>query len=438
MDDERPWFWWGLARRRIASEEVRPTRLELATLCLLVALALDLLWLVLLATGPTQKALVARAGLLAASLYIPVGIAGVMLVVGCLLPLSALETTTVPAIVALARERGWLADWDRALAILSSVALLLGAFRLSGFVHWPCVVVVCLLTIVCAFALGLFTAAPLTARKWRLTLPSWLEELDRQQTQARREAHSQEGDELKPEEGAEPLYGFLPLGAAENREYPVGVRIDPAVLQELRSLNQAADGRLFLQNPLGAVLSQGDPVRGVGADEVNRLCLQMARIVRKSRLTRYQQASSILRMVQRAIQYQLDETSTQKILGRSFEEYGRFPLETVADQVGDCDCTAILAAALLARSGFPCALLLVELAPGEWHMAVGLEVTSDLMLRELDMGEGAVAFGGSVYLYGETATDDPEPLGFGAVPLQYRATMRVKAEGSARIPVPAS
>lgn len=67
-----------------------------------------------------------------------------------------------------------------------------------------------------------------------------------------------------------------------------------------------------------------------------------------------------------AIRYVSDLESTGQ------EEYWRFPVETLAEGVGDCEDSAILLAALLRRAGFRCAIVI---APG--HAAVAVEVPHD-------------------------------------------------------------
>jgi len=56
------------------------------------------------------------------------------------------------------------------------------------------------------------------------------------------------------------------------------------------------------------------------------------------------------------------------------DEYWRYPIETLADQVGDCEDFAVLLCALLRRAGFRSLLVLM---PG--HAAVAIEAPTDVI-----------------------------------------------------------
>jgi len=82
-------------------------------------------------------------------------------------------------------------------------------------------------------------------------------------------------------------------------------------------------------------------------------------------------------------------------------------------------------------------LIEAEVKPGEWHYAVGLELTADLFMGHMQFEEeGTIAHGGKVYLYGETATDSQEPFGFGVIPLEWRPlrAKEVKCIPTPRLP----
>ena len=62
---------------------------------------------------------------------------------------------------------------------------------------------------------------------------------------------------------------------------------------------------------------------------------------------------------------------TEDIVTTSYDEYPRYPVETLFDRGGDCEDTSILAAAILDKMGYDVALLLLRKAQ---HMAVGISL----------------------------------------------------------------
>lgn len=75
----------------------------------------------------------------------------------------------------------------------------------------------------------------------------------------------------------------------------------------------------------------------------------------------YEQTSAILAFVQQVIKYAFDKDTTPE------EEWPRYPIETLQEEVGDCEDVAILTAAIMNRLGFQVALLIL---PG--HCALGI------------------------------------------------------------------
>lgn len=78
-----------------------------------------------------------------------------------------------------------------------------------------------------------------------------------------------------------------------------------------------------------------------------------------------QKLNFVISFVQ-SLPYTVDEETTP------YDEYPRYPLETLFDRGGDCEDTSILVAALLDRTGYDIVLLHLE---GEKHMAVGVNIT---------------------------------------------------------------
>jgi hypothetical protein len=164
------------------------------------------------------------------------------------------------------------------------------------------------------------------------------------------------------------------------------------------------------------------------------MCRQIVSICRKHKLTPLQTANAALNFVQLAIKYAFDEDSTKDFSGGPFKEYGRFPVETMHDSVGDCECTGILCASLLAYLGFKSALLFISIkdsTTGEltYHVATGLDAEGAL-LAEPGVADafdyiGATDGSGRRYLYGETAIDD-STMAFGSIPPEWKDWIAVR------------
>lgn len=414
------WTWWGNIRRRRDTRV--PTRPEICSVLLQPCLILNLLWLLLLSVGPMRAALSATVGAAWVLFLLPVVWTLVALAAGLLVPSAWWLGSPVGAYAVLGREQGFLASWDSVAMFLACVTLVGGALFRMQINCWPAVIMTAGTVFLNAVLLRCALAPATASRQWKIELPPWL----------RAGGGTGDDEEIGPERGAKPVYSFHTLASAESgggqKEFQVGVLIDEnTVLAPLRRINAGSGGTLYQAKPLAVVLAAGDPVNGLGMAEINRLAQQVVRAARKSGLTRYELAACILRFVQADFKYELDKDSTKRILGVEFTEYGRFPIETLADSVGDCDCTSILCAALLARCGFDCALIHVSFKDGSGHMAVGLKVTPDLFrtqILSLDDGQACIrADSGARYLYGETATDAEDPAGFGVVPLEWRGKM---------------
>jgi hypothetical protein len=234
-----------------------------------------------------------------------------------------------------------------------------------------------------------------------------------------------------PDSDAEPAYAFL---APDGTRYKVGIRIAPDVLLALRKINAESGGCLYRKDPLAVTLEDRPPVGKIGQDELLRMCRQVVSICRKHMLTPLQTANAVLSFVQLAIQYGFDEDTTKDFAGGPFKEYGRFPVETIHDSVGDCECTAILCASLLAYLGFKTALLFVTIADsagGEptCHVATGLDAEGALLAESgvADAFDYIAATDGSGrrYLYGETAMDGSS-MAFGSIPPEWKDSLAVR------------
>ncbi|WP_230739574.1 hypothetical protein [Methanooceanicella nereidis] len=117
----------------------------------------------------------------------------------------------------------------------------------------------------------------------------------------------------------------------------------------------------------------------------------------------YDNLMNIVTFVQ-SLPYASDKVTT------GYEEYPRYPVETLADNGGDCEDTCILAAALLHEMGYD--VVFIKLPD---HMAIGIRLQED---REGTRFE----YEGSYYYYLETTGEN---WGIGQVPDEYKG---VRAE----------
>jgi hypothetical protein len=90
-----------------------------------------------------------------------------------------------------------------------------------------------------------------------------------------------------------------------------------------------------------------------------------------------------------------------------FDEYPRYPLETLVDNGGDCEDTSILAAAVLGSMGYQTQLVRL---PG--HMAVAVQLESSYSGTFVDDGKGQYK-----YFYLETTGEN---FAVGQLPAEYK------------------
>ena len=139
------------------------------------------------------------------------------------------------------------------------------------------------------------------------------------------------------------------------------------------------------------------PLGGAGLLEMKRLIAQILTRARHAGWNRWQLAEVILQFVQRVITYAEDQPTT----GHS--EYGRFPLQTLLDGEGDCECTALLCCALLSHLGYESALALTTSTNGTGHALSALRPPPDLPAFYTATASTRPA---DPWLFGETTLDD--------------------------------
>jgi len=131
---------------------------------------------------------------------------------------------------------------------------------------------------------------------------------------------------------------------------------------------------------------------GIGSKEIEQITNYLKNYSDAHYFSNYQFAILILSFVhEQNIKYSYDEDST------GYLEYARFPLETIYDTTGDCDCKAILASALFKKLGFRVAFALM---PG--HAALAISTESAPFFANFDLN-------GTSWFYCESTGDNWKP-----------------------------
>ncbi len=109
---------------------------------------------------------------------------------------------------------------------------------------------------------------------------------------------------------------------------------------------------------------------GKSSFEVTQAVNYLLKKSKEENLTIFEEATNVLNFVQNeSIPYCLDEQSKAPEIS-SKGDYFRYPIETIYDQEGDCDCKSILAASIFSRMGFNTVLLVSHV---EGHAAVAVK-----------------------------------------------------------------
>ncbi len=418
--NERLHEWWGFRLRLPPDSDLKPlTRPECVLASMLgssCALSIRLLYLALTPEPATRSAvgMVTEAGWSALVVFF-------FLAVGFFAPYSWFNRVQAGPWIVLSREKGSLAPIDVRFIVLAIILLILGAFRLNA----PGVItaLILLLSLMSVWiAMASQEVIRLTARRWRFVLPDWLRD------RGARGPDEDTATVVPPDAGANPLYNLDCSGTS----YRVGIKVSEPLLARLRELNAGGQGALYQTLPNSVVLMDRPPVDGDGPEHMVRLARQIASVARHHALTRYQIANLVLGFVQEGITYRFDDESTRGFPGGPFVEYGRFPVETLHDGVGDCECTALLCASLLSFLGFRAALIYVSIREEDsenecGHLAVGVDVEDLEDYAPTAASDVIESLDGSKrrFLYGETAVDGMRIV-FGAIPGGWKTRLKVK------------
>jgi len=323
-------------------------------------------------------------------------------------PFRALRTTVL---LLRERHRVWRLD-ALLLALVPTVACYVRHWQAAEpwdfYREWPLgMAAVCTCTL-----LLLFRRNPFVPSARALEIPDWVDDLIRQTTA------QEPADPARRQRRALCLqHGVMdiddPVDVTGYFRYPladdlppefrdVAVQLSPGVKEQMAAFLAQHGGAYYQDDHFQGAVRMLDRLNGalagVGLLELKRLVAQIVTRARYANWSRFKLAEVILAFVQRAIRYEHDAAGT------GHAEYGRFPLQTLVDGKGDCDCTAMLCCALLSYLGYRGALIFVRTTDGARHAASLLQPPSALpaFYNESDL----LKADSRVWLYGETALDD--------------------------------
>ena len=186
--------------------------------------------------------------------------------------------------------------------------------------------------------------------------------------------------------------------APDGKDVEIYINLDEVRVQHFRNLNRLVGGEnswpgFYYENYINYWVWKG------GEPEIRNIIEQLKELY----INNYQEPPSKDRKFANFIKTFTDTFSYQyddKSIG--YGEYGKFPIEVLYDEEGDCDCLSFLLASLFAYAGFSTAYLGGYTKPGRrgGHAAVGIvlpETNNDDILK----------INGLFYSYCEAVSSDP-------------------------------
>ncbi|WP_171006682.1 hypothetical protein [Halalkalirubrum salinum] len=133
-----------------------------------------------------------------------------------------------------------------------------------------------------------------------------------------------------------------------------------------RSLGRYYANRYSRSRNYGTYITDayGEPYISNFTDEFERLANEYG-------LNERETVNLVIRFVQQ-MEYTPDDVST------GFDQHSQYPVETLIEQGGDCEDSAILLSAFLSQMGYGCVLLYMPDTEPEAHMALGVKGDSSL------------------------------------------------------------
>lgn len=424
MDKTHGSFWVFRLRRPVdpAADPVR--RSEIIAFAWSLALAALLAFMLVAGLVPMLATSRTPVPGIASGVLVPL-VMGLLALLGSILtPKSWCDRSWVSGYLVSTRERGGLGKLDLWLLLLGAACLVWSLFGRDNL--WATRLVILVVDVLLLLALLRNPRVDYSRNESRTDLPDWLKPTPPRDGSGRA---MESGPGPDPDSNC--VFEFALTAGAEQQRF--GVRVPPELLQELRNINGQLRGRLYFDNPHAVVLMDRPPAdRRDARDIVMSLTRQLLQAAAAAGLSRLQTSGMVLQFVQVCFAYVRDEESTADFQPFGpYLDYGRFPIETISDRHGDCECTSLLCASLLAYAGYRSALLVVKLVDREtgdvsYHAAVGL-APEDLFVSGADEGLDLIADPSNTsrrYLYGES-TAGGRGAGFGVVPAIWREGMTV-------------
>lgn len=171
----------------------------------------------------------------------------------------------------------------------------------------------------------------------------------------------------------------------EGAEWYLTMNFDEGIYNAYKSRSHSRDYDLFASDPYDDEL-------------IKSIATTLKKVGKDNGLTDSEIPYLTISFIQ-SLPYTSDKVTT------GFDEYPRFPYETLYDDGGDCEDTSILATAILQEMGY--GVVLIELPK---HMAVGVKCSSDISGYSYN-------FNGQRYCYLETTGEN---LPIGQLPDEYK------------------
>lgn len=424
MDKTHGSFWVFRLRRPVDPAADPVGRTEIIAFAWSLALAALLAFLLVAGLVPLLASSQTLIPGIANGVLVPLVVGLLALLGGILTPKSWCDRSWVSGFLVSTRERGGLGKLDLWLLLLGAACLAWSLFRWDDL--WATRLIVLVVDVLLLLALLRSPRVDYSQNESRTDLPDWLKPTPPRDGSGRDKASGP-----GPDPDANCIFEFALNAGAEQQRF--GVRVPPELLQELRNINGQLRGRLYFDDPDAVALMDRPPAdRREARDIVMSLSRQLLQAAVAAGLTRLQASGMILQFVQVCFAYVRDVESTANFEPYGpYQDYGRFPIETISDRHGDCECTSLLCASLLAYAGYRSALLIVKLVDREtgdlsYHAAVGL-APEGLFVSGAEEGLDLVADPSNTsrrYLYGESTTGG-RGAGFGVVPAIWRDGMTV-------------